>query len=61
MCAGVMAREAVEENLHRRPGFWPLQRTPLSPPRVFARLFQKAKMLQVKESVEGTINIRLPG
>ena len=46
VCAGVRAREAPEETVHRRPGFWPLQRTPLSPPRVLARRLQKGKMLQ---------------
>jgi len=39
-----MARERQEENVHRRPGFWPLQRTPLSPQRSLARLFQNVEV-----------------
>jgi len=44
VCAGVMAREALEHNLQRRQGFWLPQRTPLSLPRVIVRLFQKATL-----------------
>ncbi len=46
MCAGVRAKELPEETVHRRPGFWPLQRTPLSPLRALVRLFQSGKMLE---------------
>jgi len=45
VCAGVRAREALEGTLLGRQGFWPLQRTPLSPLSVFIRVFQKAKIL----------------
>ncbi len=30
-----------------KEGFWPLQRTPLSPTVVSARLFQRAKMIRI--------------
>jgi hypothetical protein len=46
VCAGVRAKELPEETVHRRHGFWPLQRTPLSPPGLPVRLFQRGKMLE---------------
>jgi hypothetical protein len=43
-----LARGFTEENMQKRHGFWPLRRTPLSPSRVFAWLFQEARELQEK-------------
>jgi len=37
---------APEKNVHGRPGFWPLQRTRLSPERAFAGLIQRPQMPQ---------------
>jgi hypothetical protein len=43
-----LARGFTEENMQKRHGFWPLQRTPLSPGKVLRRLFQEARELQEK-------------
>jgi hypothetical protein len=54
VCAGVRAREPPEETVQRRPGFWFVQGTSLSPSRIFAGLFKKLIYYLMSKNHEGT-------